>query len=875
MKLRVSNEKSRLARLAQEFAYAEFRRLVRDPALFVTQIELRVRAPERVRAGGKVLTRRSPLGRFSPARLLVLLILVLPQIQQVALAEDFPPRAAGGGSDVQKTRVGQAPQNAALTSAAADDLGDPLPDGAVLRLGTTRFQNPSSVSDLVLSPDEKTIVTVGKELIVWDATTGKERWRSGDGWRPPGASYGIRSVAFGPDGRFYIPGGQFGDVIRWDVSSRRRETLPIQFAGPSRERWQPSCRSVDVSRDGSKIAVGGANGVAVCGVDGKSILFQIANRPDHPLDFTGDDRLTFGGDYCCGWFSPDGKLLAVVASDQPKAIQLYDSTTGQSMRELTTAARPVRLAFSPNGRQIAATERDNAVRLYDVTTGSRLWSHIVKLTNIYENYTSAVAFSPDGKIVTVGATDYRIYLCDATTGKEIGSLTGHHWYPWTLAFTSDSKMLYSSGWDGTVRRWDVAGGKQLPPPRGAHATEVCAASPDGRTLAYADDLQTIHLVAAKGGSELRTINLADTEYSQLAFSPDGRWLAGGGSGGWQVRTALWNVATGVLIHRWDWPKGRDPHSTVESLSFTPDGTRLAAAVFRQSAVYVWNPANGESMTRLSHSQVYGLSFSPDGSTLATAGWDSTIRFWDTSTWRVRRQVKVDETSPSGDARMYAVCYDMQGGLIATAHLHSGMVRIWKAADMSLLTKFQVPGGFSYGSICFSPDGLWLAAGNSAGDVTLWDPLTGQMVWKIGRHEGGVYTLGFGRDNRTLLSGGEEQVCYLWNLWPGRTPVEKDPGVLWDDLIGTNGRVAYHAMWKLSEIPNGAVALLTDRTERLRNRSAHIMTSERSTAARRAVSLVAQIETPQAVRLLEDWAKDDRDMALGRFASAALRRKRAN
>src|SRR5580704_4275554 len=237
MKLRVSNEKSRLARLAQEFAYAEFRRLVRDPALFVTQIELRVRAPERVRAGGKVLTRRSPLGRFSPARLLVLLILVLPQIQQVALAEDFPPRAAGGGSDVQKTRVGQAPQNAALTSAAADDLGDPLPDGAVLRLGTTRFQNPSSVSDLVLSPDEKTIVTVGKELIVWDATTGKERWRSGDGWRPPGASYGIRSVAFGPDGRFYIPGGQFGDVIRWDVSSRRRETLPIQFAGPSRERW--------------------------------------------------------------------------------------------------------------------------------------------------------------------------------------------------------------------------------------------------------------------------------------------------------------------------------------------------------------------------------------------------------------------------------------------------------------------------------------------------------------------------------------------------------------------------------------------------------------------------------------------------------------
>ena len=166
-------------------------------------------------------------------------------------------------------------------------------------------------------------------------------------------------------------------------------------------------------------------------------------------------------------------------------------------------------------------------------------------------------------------------------------------------------------------------------------------------------------------------------FSHLVFSPDGQRLAAGGSSGDKVQIAIWKVASGELLRRWDWPKGRDPHSDVECLSFAPDGKRLAAAVFRQSAAYLWDAATGERIALMPHKEVYGLSFSPDGKTLATAGWDSEIRFWEADTGKLRQELKVtDPNNSRRDLRMYAVCYAPEGGLIATAHM-DGKVRVWQ------------------------------------------------------------------------------------------------------------------------------------------------------------------------------------------------------
>src|SRR6185369_586 len=121
--------------------------------------------------------------------------------------------------------------------------------------------------------------------------------------------------------------------------------------------------------------------------------------------------------------------------------------------------------------------------------------------------------------------------------------------------------------------------------------------------------------------------------------------------------------------------GRSPFSDVESLAFTPDGKRLAAAAFRQGTAHLWDITNKEQFALLNHGEIYGLSFSADGKTLATAGWDSKVRLWDSSTGKLNGEVDASRYAVRGtatksfaagrtnsDFRMYAICYAAFGNL---------------------------------------------------------------------------------------------------------------------------------------------------------------------------------------------------------------------
>jgi len=655
--------------------------------------------------------------------------------------------------------------------ARLDPNGDPLPPNALHRFGTTRFQNGGGVLELELAPSDRYLASMGRRLIVWETATGKQHWSTAVPESNSGNSgYGVRRIAFGPDSQklFVACGPRLVRV--YDVESGDRTEITLRRRGkedaPSANNNRPQT-SIDVSPDGL-LAVGSPSSLLVCDPEGL-VLYEVKNDPEANVDDgvedkVGRDRLAVNGGYTFARFSPDANRLAVSVSDHGKELRLLDAHSGELVRTIALTARPVQFAFSRDSLHLVTSERDHTVRLYDVETGERLWEHRIELKNRYENYTSSIAYSTDGSQIAVGATDHRIYVVDAATGVRRGALVGHDWYPWGLAYSTDSKTLYSSGWEGLIRRWNTETLTQLPLPVGEVASSVITISRDGKLVAYVDDADRIRLVDAVTAAPLKTLKEAETDYSRLCFSPDGSRLAAGGSQGDDVVLELWDVQAGALAHRWTWPKGKDPHSHVEDFSFTPDGRKLASAVFRQSRVQVFDLESGLRLPDLKHSQVDGLSFSPDGKELVTVGWDEILRFWDGETFELKSTIDLKTLGlpEQDDERMYTVRFDPTGKFFATAHLVDGIVRIWDAATKKPVTQFQTP-GFVYGALAYSPDGRWIATGSSSGVIDLWNARTGEHAAYVGQHSTHVYTLNFGADTGTLVSGGDDDLGIIWKV----------------------------------------------------------------------------------------------------------------
>ena len=190
-----------------------------------------------------------------------------------------------------------------------------------------------------------------------------------------------------------------------------------------------------------------------------------------------------------------------------------------------------------------------------------------------------------------------------------------------------------------------------------------------------------------------------------------------------------------MKRRWDWEKGRDPHSHVEDIVFSPDGKQIAAAVFRRSEVRVLSVIGQQEQT-LKHNSVYGLDFGPDG-TLATAGWNKAIRLWNATTGELQKQFVLD--SPQfQDSRMYAVRISPDGRLLAAA-LMDGHIFVADAKTLATKNSFRMDSSFIFPALAFSPDSLRVATGDSRGRVRVWDPLAGAK-FGIGASTAGTCTM---------------------------------------------------------------------------------------------------------------------------------------
>jgi WD40 repeat protein len=106
-----------------------------------------------------------------------------------------------------------------------------------------------------------------------------------------------------------------------------------------------------------------------------------------------------------------------------------------------------RVAFSLDGKLVAARARSGAVRVWDVATGAE--------QKCGADCGGPLVFSPDGLLLATAAREGSVRLHDAVTGKELVRLAGHLAPVRAIAFSPDGRRLYTGSDDTTTLAWDL------------------------------------------------------------------------------------------------------------------------------------------------------------------------------------------------------------------------------------------------------------------------------------------------------------------------------------------------------------------------------------------------------------------------------------
>jgi WD40 repeat protein/serine/threonine protein kinase len=373
------------------------------------------------------------------------------------------------------------------------------------------------------------------------------------------------------------------------------------------------------------------------------------------------------------------------------------------------------VAFSPDGRFIAAACGDGTIKVWEGHTGKA-----VQRFDAHSGPVFSVAYHPGGKhLATVGA-DHRVKVWDLTTGKAVFSEhcdTVHHvGAAYCVAFSPGDGHQLGVGNDGAVEIWDWR----------------------NRRVEH-----------SLPGHQKRAIN--------LAFSPDGSRLA---SGNWRGSVMLWDPQAGGDPLR-SFAEPREARFPVAALAFSPDGGQLATASYGRR-VDVWATTTGELLRRLPHGGlVMGVAYCAGGRRLVSSGEDKTVRVWDTTDGREVLVLR------GHDGICGCVASSPDGHRLASAGV-DGTIRIWDATPLQNQNGQEVLSFAQHGdevwTVAVSPDGQKIASGGMDTRVKVWDARTGLVSAEFARHTGVIFSAAWDPEGKRLASAGRDGELFTVKVW---------------------------------------------------------------------------------------------------------------
>jgi RNA polymerase sigma factor (sigma-70 family) len=718
---------------------------------------------------------------------------------------------ASGGS--RAAAVG-APAPAAATSkmievreTRQDALGDPLPERALVRIGTTRLQHAGSVQAVAASADGRLLAACGggdRLVRLWDASNGKPlRQFELSHWGP-------WALAFSPDGKELAavsrsaPGQQaHGDFCRWDLATGRLLQKDTHHPG-----------TFDSLVVHTALVARAGQGYLVAESAAADIVLYSPGIPQSARTLPGKaDRVMSVA------FLRDGQTLISLGDDGK--IRFWNVATGKeiasvpvpSMKDHSLKGNCATIAVSDDGKNLALSLPDGSTRLLD-GTGKEL--HRVPAPEAVQ----ALAFAANGKSLLTGGQ--LVQSWDVATGKEIAIVRQGRSPIQGLTLSSDGKTVAFNARPNEVHVADLAGtmlfsGKT--PCQGG-----IAFSTDGKHLAVAPGDRTIALwdvVQLRSGGEGKAflgqpaaVLACQAEVQAFAFAPDGKRLATGEKGGF---ARIYDIVTKKQLLSLK-PPGR----TVFAVTFSPDAQLLATMGEQASGLHhvrdqqdmdmtsqvvrLWDSKSGKEVTTARELRLTGhtVAFHPNGRGLAALHLPAVAKLPPSGGFK-------DLNGPplSVEERMETVrLWD-----IVSAHemLRDDPVRR-KVAEQA--TSWII-GRSSTEPCAFSPDGRLFAV-PGPGVIVLFETASGKPRLRLGGHLQNVTGLAFTPDGKTLISASGDSTLLIWDVTGLRTVGKLSAKVeqLWLMLGGADAQKAGQALWAMVDAPTASLKFLRKHLQRV-------------------------------------------------------------
>ncbi len=566
------------------------------------------------------------------------------------------------------------------------------------------------------SLDSKKIVcTDGNDIMVWDATTGKNKY-SLKGHRAT-----INYVVFGRNDNTILSASNDKTIRIWDTKNQKCTDTLIGHTS--------AVKTATFNKDNTQIVSSST--------DKTARIWNVKTKKCEIILSGHTEWLTSAN------FSYNGKHI--VTSSWDKSIRIWDSENGVCIDTLLGHSKPVLYAtFSPDGKLIASTSYDNTIRLWDAATGQCIdtiyWKPNARMVNF--DKTSKYIIAPSGTLI-------HVWKIENNNTQIENTFIGHTSAVNSAFFLNDKLDIISASDDHSIRihRWNKS--CNVHNLYGQLGCTNVSFSPSGKCILAASTSGKICLWNANTYKIIDSISIEDEGFIHCDFFTD----------------SVFYTASRRTLRFWNaYPlKVSTTHNAIieDFVDIHPNRLYIISRDwYKNNIISVFDLANNNYCQPLigHDKRVNDAAFSPNGETIASVSTDKTIRLWD---FKKKKCIRIIQTPHE----LYRIKFSNNGKYIVVSNIGINYINSIFVYDISSSKCIQQFKGHTNGieHVEFSPNDKYIISTSDDKTVRVWDVKTGYCISVFHGHLSDVRNAQFNDNEDKIVSGDFMGGVKVWDF----------------------------------------------------------------------------------------------------------------